>query len=75
MSEQEIINILGGFVAAIIGWFIRVLWEAQTKINTQMSDLERRAVDTYVRRDDYKDDIADIKKMLAVIFERLEERK
>jgi hypothetical protein len=39
-----------------------------------MTAWERYMPDTYVRRDDYKDDIAEIKKMLSAIFDKLDQK-
>jgi hypothetical protein len=36
-----------------------------------MAELERHASETYVRRDDYRDDMAEVKSMLRQIFEIL----
>jgi hypothetical protein len=70
--EQQLINILGAIVAVLIGWFIRILWEAQTKMRQDIDGLNKSIPETYVRRDDYRDDIRDIKSMLGTIFDRLE---
>ena len=74
MEDQNLINILGGIIAILIGWFIRILWEGQTQLSKRLDETSSSLPDTYVRRDDYREDIADIKKMLGAIFERLERK-
>lgn len=74
MDDQNLINILGGVVAMLIGWFIRVLWEGQTQLSRRLDETNASLPETYVRRDDYKSDIADIKNMLGAIFDRLERK-
>ena len=72
MDEQFMINILGGIVAVLIGWFVRVLWDSQARTAKEIKETNRDIVTNYIRRDDYKDDIADIKNMLSLIFQKLD---
>ena len=72
MDEQSMINILGGLVAALIGWFVRVIWDNQSRVAKEIKETNRDIVNNYVRRDDYKDDIAEIKNMLTLIFQKLD---
>ncbi|WP_273072799.1 hypothetical protein [Marinobacter sp.] len=72
MEEQSMINILGGLVAALIGWFVRVIWDNQSRVAKEIKETNKDIVNNYVRRDDYKDDIAEIKNMLTLIFQKLD---
>ena len=72
--EQMLINIIGGVLVASLGFIIKTLWDGQQKIKNDMTAWERYMPDTYVRRDDYKDDIAEIKKMLSAIFDKLDQK-
>ena len=72
--EQMLINIVGGVLVASLGFIIKTLWDGQQKIKQDMTAWERYMPDTYVRRDDYKDDIAEIKKMLSAIFDKLDQK-
>tara|TARA_R100001440_G_scaffold19195_2_gene32415 strand:+ start:3341 stop:3571 length:231 start_codon:yes stop_codon:yes gene_type:complete len=72
--EQMLINIIGGVLVASLGFIIKTLWDGQQKIKQDMTAWERYMPDTYIRRDDYKDDIADIKKMLSAIFDKLDQK-
>ena len=60
-----------GFVLVLVGWFMRVMWDSIKRLQSDMSELERHASETYVRRDDYRDDMAEVKSMLRQIFEVL----
>ena len=64
MEEQTLINlvIMGGMTVA--GWFLRSMWEAIREVE---KDLPRN----YIRREDYRDDMHEIKKMLGAIFDKL----
>ena len=72
--EQMLINIIGGVLVASLGFIINTLWDGQQKIKQDITAWERYMPDTYVRRDDYKDDIAEIKKMLSAIFDKLDQK-
>jgi len=70
--EQMLINIVGGVLVTSLGFIIKTLWDGQQKMKEDMISWERYMPDTYIRRDDYKDDIADIKKMLGIISQKLD---
>jgi uncharacterized membrane protein (DUF106 family) len=71
MEPVVIINIIMSLVLVLIGWFMRVMWDSIKRLQTDMSELERHASETYVRRDDYRDDMAEVKSMLRQIFDTL----
>jgi len=72
MNNQEVINglLAGGF--AVLGWFARELWSAVKELRADLAKLREDLPREYVARDDYREDIRDIKAMLAKIFEKLE---
>ena len=74
MDVQLIINLVGGGVLATLGWFARELWGAVKSLKEDLRDLERNLPNQYVRRDDYKDDMREVKEMLGKIFDRLENK-
>ena len=55
----------------LFGWLLRVGYDSIKRLQSDMSELERHASETYVRRDDYRDDMAEVKSMLRQIFEIL----
>ena len=74
MDMQNIINLIAGGVLAALGWFARELWGAVKTLKEDIRELERELPNLYVRRDDYKDDMREIKEMLGKIFDRLENK-
>ena len=72
MNNQEVINglLAGGFT--VLGWFARELWAAVKELKADLAKLREDLPKEYVARDDYREDIRDIKAMLAKIFEKLE---
>lgn len=74
MDMQNIINLIGGGILATLGWFARELWGAVKALKEDIRELERELPNIYVRRDDHKDDMREIKQMLEKIFDRLENK-
>jgi len=72
MDWQNLINLVGGAALAVIGWFARQLWDAVQKLKTDMSKLELSISDNYVKKDDFKDGIKELKEMLGKIFDKLD---
>ena len=55
-----------------LGCFGRVLWEADRELRQDLSKLREDLPKQYVAKDDYREDVRDIKAMLEKIFDRLE---
>ena len=71
MEPAFIINIIMSFVLMLFGWLLRVGYDSIKRLQNDMAELERHASETYVRRDDYRDDMAEVKSMLRQIFDTL----
>ena len=74
MDWQNLINIAIGGSLATIGWFARQLWDAVQKLKSDMSRLELSISDNYVKKDDWKDGIKELKEMLGKIFDKLDSK-
>ena len=68
MDFQILFNIALSIIGAISGWLFKVLWDAIRDLKEDIKEIERG----YVMKDDYRIDIAEIKGMLARIFDRLD---
>jgi len=71
MEPVVIINGIMSIVMVLFGWLLRVGYDSIKRLQNDMSELERHASETYVRRDDYRDDMAEVKSMLRQIFETI----
>lgn len=74
MNNQDLINALIGGGFAILGWFARELWSAVKELKSDLAKLREELPRQYVARDDYREDIREIKTMLDKIFEKLEQK-
>ena len=61
-----------GVGMSVLGWFARELWSAVKELKADLAKLREDLPKDYVIRSDYREDIRDIKAMLAKIFEKLE---
>lgn len=75
MAEYQIyINFALVTVSGIIGWFARELWTAVKDLKADLAKLREELPKTYVVKDDYRDDMREIKDMLGKIFDQLREK-
>lgn len=74
MNQQDLINLAFGASASVLGWFARELWAAVKELKSDLSKLREELPRTYVARDDYKDDIREIKDMLTRLFDRIDHK-
>jgi hypothetical protein len=75
MDWQNVINIGIGSLLAVGGWFARQLWDAVQKLKSDISRLELTISDNYVKKDDWKDGIKELKEMLGKIFDKLDSKQ
>jgi hypothetical protein len=68
--DQQTINLILGACMAVAGWFARELWTAVQDLKNDLSKLPT----IYVVRQDYKDDMREVKEMLSKIFDRLDNK-
>lgn len=66
--DQTVINWLFAFIGGLMGWILKVVWDA---INDLQRDL-RNVEQDYVRKDDFRDAIGRIEAMLTRIFDKLD---
>jgi hypothetical protein len=72
MEYQALINSVVGIAFTVAGWFAREMWSAVKELKSDLSKLREELPKTYVTRDDYRDDLKEIKELLAKIFDKLD---
>ena len=65
MDYQVLFNIAVGISGFLAGFFIKVMWDA-------IRDLEDKVHTDFVRRDDFKDAVREIRQDINVIFSKIE---
>lgn len=72
MDFQVLFNISLSLVMMLSGWMIRSVYDAINKLRQDQIQLERMIYAQYVSKDDYREDLREIKNMLSSIFNKLE---
>jgi antirestriction protein len=75
MEPQNFIDMALGSGFAVLGWFARELWSAVKELKSDLSVLREHLPKNYVARDDYREDMREVKDMLNKIFDRLENKQ
>lgn len=70
MEPQFLINILFAAAGAAFGWILNSISRSIIRIEDRIAEMPMM----YVNREDYREDIHDVKKMLSKIFDRLENK-
>jgi len=68
MDNQQIFNI----VVAIAGFLAVYVWNGMTRKVQRLEDKIAEMPKEYVAKDDYRQDISDIKQILKQIFDKLD---
>ena len=77
---MEAIGALGAFQlllaigVSVAGWFLRSLQDDHKKLGEKLTEHQQTVMREFVRRDDYHNDIRDIRQMLDKIFNKLDEK-
>ena len=74
MDWQHFINLGAGAALGVMGWFARQLWDAVKTLQNDLNRLELSISDNYVKKDDFKEGIRELKEMLAKICDRLDHK-
>lgn len=53
-NAQEYVNFLGGALMAVFGWIGKALWNAVSKLNQDLADLQRHIPSAYVSKVDFQ---------------------
>ena len=59
--DQTIVNWLFAGLGATLGWVLKVVWDAIKELKADMKQIERDLPEIYVRKDDFKAAMTDIK--------------
>ena len=74
LDHQVIINAGLGVLLALVGWFARQVWDAVKDLQREIRDIEVDLPRNYIRRDEFMDNMREIKDMLGKIFDRLDNK-
>ena len=74
METQNLINIVGGTVLSVFGWFARQLWDAVQDLKRDVKAIEVDLPTFYVRKEDLESRLDRLEAVLNRIFEKLDHK-
>ena len=74
MEYQSLLNAGLVLVSSVTGWFARELWSAVKELKADLAKLKEDLPKEYVAKNDYKDDIRELKDMIGKIFDKLDSK-
>lgn len=74
MNSQDIFNAAISLCGVLGGWILKTIWEAIKDLKVEIRELNREVNQDFVRREDFKDAIVEIKEMLNKIFDKLDNK-
>ena len=74
MDKQSLIDLALSSAFLILGWFAREMWAAVKELKSDLAKLREELPKEYVSKDDYREDIRELKDMLGKIFDELKHK-
>ena len=68
MEVLSLFQALLAIAVSVAGWFLRSLWSNQTALEKMIMQHQMDVAEQYVRKDDYRVDLQEVKAMLDKIF-------
>lgn len=72
MDWQSLINLAIGSAFSIAGWFARSMFAAVSSLKDDLSRLREEIARDLVRKDDFRDELREIKAGLERIYDKLD---
>jgi hypothetical protein len=72
MDSQAVFDWIVGIGGAVVGWMLKIIWEAIRDMRVELKNLDKQMHDDFVRRDDFKDAVREIKDDMRVGFAKVD---
>ena len=72
MEVQTIVDVITGAAGIVFGWLFKIIWDAISELKEDMKETNRLIHETYVRKDDYRIEMAKIEGMFQRILDKLD---
>jgi len=70
--DQTIFNWVVAFAGACGGWVLKIIWDAITNLKDDIRQIERDLPEVYVRRDDFKEAVKELKTDMKEGFNKVD---
>ena len=74
MDVQYIVDGVIALTSAVFGWLFKIVWDAIKELQRDMKETNQTIHEQYVRKDDYRIDMAEIKGMFNRIMDKLDNK-
>jgi len=74
MEPVTLFNAALAVLLLIGGWALRVIWDTLRRIQADQTEFERHVSETYLRKDDYRDDMQEVKALIRQILAKLDDK-
>lgn len=74
METQTIIDLVGGAVLTVVGWFARQVYQCVKELEKDVHRIEVDLPKNYVSKSDYAETMKEIKAMFEKIFDKLDDK-
>jgi len=86
MDEQVLFNWIVGVAGVLGGWTLKVIWDSLMELRRDIKTMDTKMHDDFVRRDDFKDAVREIKEdmrsgfntvdaTLRLLFKKLDDKE
>ncbi len=75
MDFQLLFNATLSLVMMLSGWMIRSVYDAIGRLRQDQISLERMLNQNYLKKEDYREDMREIKAMLSSIYNKLDNKE
>ena len=73
--DQSVLNLVIMTVGSVFGWVLRMLWTASQELKADLAKLREELPKEYIAKDDYRQDVKELKDMISKLFDILEKRR
>jgi len=70
--EMQVLDWVYNAILLVGGYLLRTLWEAVQELKSDLAKLREELPKDYIARDDYREDIREIKALLNKMYEKLD---
>ena len=70
--DQGFFNWLIGTGGVVIGWVLKVIWDSLRDLRNEIKIMDTKMHDDFVRRDDFKDAMKDLKEDMKSGFSKID---
>jgi len=74
MDSQSILNFILSGASLVLGWFLREMWAAVKELKADLAKLREELPKEYIARNDYREDIRELKEMLNKLFDKIDNK-